>query len=91
MPVPSAMIVQVRCGALPPVSQQKTISPGTQGLVCTWPIWKGTTTMVLTSPVFRFMLARPDGPAPMLRGPKGFATSVPAGSCGRSSLPVMPK
>src|SRR4051812_24293977 len=32
-PLPSDMTVHVRWGDLPPVSQQKTISPGTQGLV----------------------------------------------------------
>src|SRR5688500_6466542 len=32
-PEPSAFTVQVRCGDLPPVSQQNTISPATHGLV----------------------------------------------------------
>src|SRR4030095_1189307 len=37
-PDPSDITVHVRCGDLPPVSQQKTISPCTQGLFCTCPI-----------------------------------------------------
>src|ERR1035441_11021212 len=40
-PVPSELTIHVRCGALPPVSQQKTISPGIQGLDCTCPIQIG--------------------------------------------------
>jgi hypothetical protein len=74
--------VQVRCGALPPVSQQKTISPGFHGLVCTCPIWKPTLTMNLISPVLRFMLRRPLGPAPMFRGPKSLLQRLPLGKLG---------
>ena len=71
------MTVQVRWGALPPVSQQKTISPGTQGFVWTCPIWNGTTVMIFISPVARFILAKPLGPAPIPRGPKDFSSATP--------------
>jgi len=80
-PVPSAITTQVRCGALPPVSQQKTISPATQGLVCTCPIWKGTETMYFSSAVFIFMLINPAGPAPIFRGPNAFSILASAGKC----------
>src|SRR6187200_3414836 len=76
-PEPSLMTVQVRCGDLPPVSQQKTISPATHGLVCICPTWKGTETTYFVSPVFTFMAAIPEGPAPIFLGPKFFSIVVP--------------
>ena len=47
----------------------------------TWPTWKGTATTTFTSPVLRFILAMPAGPAPMLRGPKVASILESAGRC----------
>src|SRR5690606_8946456 len=86
---PSDRTTQVRCGAFPPVSQQKTISPGTHWFDWICPTWKGTVTTCEISFVLRLTLPMADGPAPMFLAPNGSLTGTYDGrNFAAYSLPV---
>jgi hypothetical protein len=85
------MIVQVRCGALPPVSQQKTISPGNPGVrldVADLEADDGDRLNLAGLQVHARQAARAGA---HVARPEGLRDLGARGQLRGSSLPVMPK